>query len=265
MRRQCRAALRAVRLAASARGLCPFSSSSAARTPASPCTRFCQAAGSSRSSGSGSAAANGWSGSMPLPWMERPDGVKIGACFIAAIILVSLLSRLKRALELRTIEIEYDAKAESFFRDVARRQNIRLIANEPDERDVEEYRAKMRQIVDDHDLPDAGDIIFVEVTVTDASDFESDLHVLCEVMHHRYRVLSMASPSVPGALAALLLWIRDTSQRRPHIYFEWTEGNPVANFARYLIFGQGEVAPVTREMLRQAEPDRHRRPHVHVG
>ena len=47
-----------------------------------------------------------------------------------------------------TIEIEYDAKAESFIRDVARRRNIRLIANEPDDRDVEEYRAKMRQIVD---------------------------------------------------------------------------------------------------------------------
>jgi hypothetical protein len=78
-------------------------------------------------------------------------------------------------------------------------------------------------------------------------------------------VLSVASSSVPSALAALLLWIRDTAHRRPHIYFEWTEGSPVANVVRYLIFGQGEVAPVTREILRQAEQDRQRRPHVHVG
>lgn len=74
----------------------------------------------------------------------------------------------------------------------------------------------------------------------------------------------MQSSSVPSAIAALLLYIRDTTKRRPHIYFEWTEGNPATNFLRYLIFGQGEVAPVTREMLRQAEPDRNRRPHIHV-
>jgi hypothetical protein len=128
-----------------------------------------------------------------------------------------------------------------------------------------EYSEKFAQIMADNDIADGRDVIFVEVTVTDASDFETDLRVRGEVLHHRYRVVSMASSSVPSALAALVLWIRDNQGRRPHIYFEWTEGNPVANFARYLIFGQGEVAPVTREMIRQAEPDRARRPHVHVG
>ncbi|HEU4348729.1 MAG TPA: amino acid transporter [Actinoplanes sp.] len=196
--------------------------------------------------------------------VERPDGVKIAACFIAGIMVVSLTSRLVRAFELRVTSITMDDAAKQFLRECGRRQ-IRLVANEPDSGDEAEYREKLVQIMADNDLDDDRDLIFVEVTVTDASDFETSLDVRGHVMHHRYRVLSLESSAVPTTLAALLLHIRDTTHRLPHIYFEWTEGNPAANFLRYLIFGQGEVAPVTREMLRQAEPDRRKRPHVHAG
>ncbi|MFB6843054.1 amino acid transporter, partial [Streptomyces sp. NPDC056361] len=77
--------------------------------------------------------------------------------------------------------------------------------------------------------------------------------------------LTVESSSVPNALAALLLHARDLTGTRPHVYFEWTEGNPFANFLRFFLLGQGEVAPVTREVLREAEPDRDLRPRVHVG
>lgn len=196
---------------------------------------------------------------------ERPDGVKIGGCFIAAIVVVSLVSRLARSLELRTTDaITYDARADAFVRDCARRQ-IRLIANEPDGRDVAEYRDKIAQIVDDHDLPDAGDIVFIEVTVEDYSDFESRIEVHGEVLHNEFRVLTVRASSIPNALAAVTLDIARRTATRPHIYFEWTEGNPLVQLLRFLLFGVGDVAPVTREVVRRAEPDRGRRPHVHVG
>ncbi|WP_128430944.1 APC family permease [Streptomyces cyaneus] len=196
--------------------------------------------------------------------VERPDGVKIGACFIAAIILISLLSRLTRAFELRVTSVTLDPMAERFVRDIASRK-IRFIANEPDQRDKAEYRDKIEQIRNDNDLPEQEDFVFLEVTVTDPSEFEAGLRVRGEVMHNRYRVLTLESSSVPNALAALLLHVRDTTGCIPHIYFEWTEGNPFANFLRFFLFGQGEVAPVTREVLREAEPDRSRRPRVHTG
>ncbi|WP_217554549.1 APC family permease [Streptomyces sp. GbtcB6] len=196
--------------------------------------------------------------------IERPDGVKIGACFIIGIILVSLLSRLARAFELRVTSVTLDDMAERFIRDMASRK-MRFIANEPDRRDKAEYRDKIEQIRADNDMPEQEDFVFVEVTLTDPSEFEAGLTVRGDVLHNRYRVLTLESASIPNALAALLLHVRDDTGSIPHIYFEWTEGNPFANFLRFFLFGQGEVAPVTREVLREAEPDRSRRPRVHTG
>jgi len=47
--------------------------------------------------------------------------------------------------------------------------------------------------------------------------------------------------------------------------FGWTEGNPITYLLKYLAFGEGDTAPVTREVLRQAEPDVAKRPRIHVG
>jgi len=196
--------------------------------------------------------------------LERPDGLKIGLGFIGAILGVSLLSRVRRVFELRATSVDLDDAARVFVRDCARR-TIRLVANEPDARDPREYQEKLEQIRRDHDLGQDPDVIFVEVTITDPSDFEGRLRVRGEVLHGRYRVLTLRSPSVANALAALTLHVRDESGVVPHIYFEWTEGNPAMHFLRFLLFGLGEVAPVTREVLRRSEPDRSRRPHVHVG
>jgi hypothetical protein len=196
--------------------------------------------------------------------LERPDGVKIGGFFIAVIVALSILSRLLRAFELRTTDVVWDDKVEMYLRDCSRR-SIRMVANEPDDRGRTEYYEKLRQIVADNDLPDASDIIFLEVTVTDPSDFESVIEARGETVAGVYRVIRMSSPTVPNAIAALLLRVREHTGVRPHIYFEWTEGSPSLNFLRFLLFGVGEVAPVTREVLRRAEPDRTKRPHVHVG
>jgi hypothetical protein len=178
--------------------------------------------------------------------------------------VVSFASRFLRAFELRVTDVELDATARLFLRDCARR-SIRLVANEPDTRDAAEYRDKYRQVIEDNDLTEGQDVIFVEITVKDASDFESRLRVHGQVMHGRYRVLTMESSTVPNALAALLLHVRDVVGQQPTLYLEWTEGNPLVNFLRFFLFGVGEVAPVTREVLRRAEPDRSRRPHVHVA
>jgi len=195
---------------------------------------------------------------------EQPDGLTISAMFIAGIVAISLASRLTRALELRVTDLQLDATAQRFIQECARR-TMRFVANEPDGRDAAEYAEKRQQILKDHGLTDEQDFIFVEITVADPSEFATRLDVHGLVMHQEHRVLTIESSTAPNALAALLLHIRDTTGRRPHIYFEWTEGNPIINLLRFLFFGVGEVAPVTPEVLRRSEPDRARRPYVHVS
>jgi hypothetical protein len=128
----------------------------------------------------------------------------------------------------------------------------------------EEYEHKLREARDSHHLPPDARVLFVEIRPSDVSEFSGDLRVGgAEVDGHR--VLRCASPAVPNAIAALLLYVRDQTSQIPHAYFGWTEGNPIAYLLKFLAFGEGDTAPVTREVLRQAEPDPARRPRIHVG
>jgi hypothetical protein len=196
--------------------------------------------------------------------IERPDGDKIASLFIAAIIITSLLSRALRATELRATEIHIDPAAQRLIDGVVTRGEINILANEPDARDEAEYREKEAEERIIHHLGRSEPVLFLEVTVSDPSEFEAPLQVTGEE-RFGYRVLRVEGSTVPNTIAAVLLYIRDVTGAVPHIYFDWTEGNPIIYLLRYLVFGEGEIAPVTREVLRQAEPNRDRRPRVHVG
>jgi hypothetical protein len=53
--------------------------------------------------------------------------------------------------------------------------------------------------------------------------------------------------------------------KTPNCYLGWTKGNPFAYVIRYILFGEGDTAPVTHEVVREAEPNLERRPIIHVG
>jgi hypothetical protein len=195
---------------------------------------------------------------------ERPDGLRIGALFIAAILVVSFASRLRRSFEIRATSLRFDGAALEFLTEAADYGEIHIVANDPGRRTDAEYEQKAKAERQASHIPARASIIFLEVWKADSSDFEEDL-IVHGVVKHGFRVLEVASGNIPNTIAAVLLQIRNVTGCVPNVYFDWTEGSPLVNMIRFLFAGQGEVAPVTREVLRETEPDVRRRPMVHVS
>ena len=195
--------------------------------------------------------------------VERPEGIKVAAFFIAFTLLMSLLYRSFRATELRISEIVFDGAALSMLEGDPDKI-VRLVPHRPRNRTEEEYDAKDRHTRAVHHLDEDERLIFIEIDQGDASEFDASLQV-SGVFVGRHTILRARSPAIPNALAALLIRISRMTGRLSHAYFGWTEGNPIGYIFRFLFLGEGDVAPITREILRKAIVDPSKRPFIHVG
>jgi hypothetical protein len=196
--------------------------------------------------------------------LDRPEGLQIALLFIAAIVVVSFVSRLWRVTELRIAGVELDHEACRFVEEASRAGVLRIIANDPDRPDARDYAARVRQHRALEGIPPDQPILFLEIQVLDPSDFSHKLSVR-GVEVDGFRVLCAHSSAVPNAIAALLLNLRDRTSLVPHAYFNWAEAPPLQQMVEFLVLGEGDIAPVTHEVLRSAERDRLRRPIVHVS
>ncbi|MGI8640943.1 MAG: amino acid transporter [Pyrinomonadaceae bacterium] len=194
---------------------------------------------------------------------ERPDGIKIASIFILTIIATSFISRVMRSTEIRIDKIVLDDKAKEFINELAGGE-IRIVTNRREVGDVAEYRYNEHEKRVDNHIPSSDPILFYEIELGDASEFKGKLKIH-GVDIDGYKILRTEATAVPNAIAALLIYLRDKTGKIPHVYFGWSEGNPLRYMLRYVLFGEGDTAPVTREILRQAEKDPERRPNVHVG
>ena len=194
---------------------------------------------------------------------ERPEGLKISCMFIGTILVVSFISRATRSTELRILGVELDPLADEIIRSSGN-QSLRLVSRRPKETvsaDLDRIEALVRRV---HGLPPDAQVIFLEVELSDASEFAEQLKVRGERMGN-HCILRARSPIVANSIAALLVHIEQVTGCVPHIYFKWKEGNPVANIFGFLFLGEGDAAPLTHEVLRKAVKDIARRPIVHVS
>jgi hypothetical protein len=194
---------------------------------------------------------------------ERPEGLKISCMFIFTMIFMSLVSRAFRSTELRITGVELDSEARAMVAESAHK-TIRLIAWKPKNssgKDRDQTRADLIQL---HGLSPAAPIYFVEVERGDTSDFTE--YLLVQGIHEgTNRILHARSAAIANSIAALLIYLKQATGCIPHVYFHWTDVNPVINIARYIFLGEGDTAPLTHEVLRRAIKDPAQRPVVHVS
>ncbi|WP_412026520.1 APC family permease [Deinococcus yunweiensis] len=196
---------------------------------------------------------------------ERPEGLWIALTFILGILVISVASRISRSTELRVQRVILDDTARGMLDDVvARGLPVRFIANRMNEGDDVEYRQKALDVRLDNHLAPGEAALFLEVAIVDASDFTSTVSVT-GVRVGSHAILRATGSAVANTLAAVLLHVRDVTGVPPHVYFEWSEKGPAQNALRFLLAGEGDVPPLTHEILRVAERDAPRRPMVHVG
>ncbi|HEY9684343.1 MAG TPA: hypothetical protein V6C89_00225 [Drouetiella sp.] len=195
--------------------------------------------------------------------IQRPEGLKIACFFIMCIFAISFISRAVRSTELRTQNVKFDEVASALIAS-HKNQTMHIVAHTPGTYDYHncEKQARTLHYLDRQEAPD---LVFLEITINDASDFsEKQLDVTSEKVDNGNYVFRCSSAAAPNAIASILIAIRNQTGVIPHAFLYWSEGNPIHSTLKYLFLGVGLTGPVTREILREAEPNIDRRPRIHV-
>jgi hypothetical protein len=193
---------------------------------------------------------------------EKPDGIKIAAFFILAILITSFWSRYARSRELRFAGFKIpDAESRLMWDTIRAFELSVLVPHRPGRRSLANKEVQIRR---EHRIPRDLMIVFVEVELADASDFVNEpvLHVSQE--GGRYVVKITGAASIAHTLAALALEMAKVG-RPPEVHFGWTDDTPVSGTLGFLLFGEGNVPWMVRDLIRRAEPDESKRPSIIVA
>jgi hypothetical protein len=194
---------------------------------------------------------------------ERPDGVKIAACFIAAIVATSVLSRAVRARELRFAGFDYaDDESRFLWQSIEGLELPVLVPHRPGRHPIARKEESIRRV---HRLPPEQYVLFIEVELKDPSEFYQRPCLCVREEGGRFLLKITRVASVAHTLAAVALELGRAAGKPPEVHFGWTEEGPIAGTLGFLLFGQGNVPWVVQELIRRAEPDPAKRPAVVVG
>jgi hypothetical protein len=192
----------------------------------------------------------------------KPAGIKIAGCFIATILVTSIVSRLLRARELRFQGFNIpDTKSRLLWDTIKHLGLSVLVPHRPGRRSLESKEATIRA---EHRIPPDVMVVFVEVNLADPSEFAPTPELSVKEEQGRYVVKVRNAASIAHTLAAVAMDMSKAG-KPPTIHFGWTEQSPVSGTIGFLLFGEGNVPWEVRELIRKAEPDEAKRPKVMIA
>jgi hypothetical protein len=194
--------------------------------------------------------------------VEKPDGIKIAAFFILAILVTSFWSRWARSRELRFAGFRVpDAESRLMWDTIRDLELSVLVPHRPGRRSLASKEVQIRR---EHRIPRDLMVVFVEVELADASDFVNEPVLTVVQEQGRYIIRISGAASIAHTLAALALEMAKVG-RPPEVHFGWTDDSPVSGTLGFLLFGEGNVPWMVRDLIRRAEPDEARRPLIIVA
>ena len=190
------------------------------------------------------------------------QGLAISSCFVAAILITSVASRVARSRELRCDGFRMADAETTLFWDTIRHLELSvLVPHRPGRRTLAAKEAIIRR---EHRIPRDLMVVFVEVDVADASDFDPMPVMSVHAEQGRYVVKLAGAASISHTLAALALDMAKEG-RPPEIHFGWTDSTPWSGTLGFLLFGEGNVPWMVRELIRRAERNPERRPRIIIA
>jgi hypothetical protein len=189
-------------------------------------------------------------------------GLMISSIFIAAILLTSIVSRIVRSRELRFLGFRMANPESKLLWDTIRHEELSvLVPHRPGKRSLAE---KERIIRREHRIPRDLMITFIQVQLADPSEFIGEPIMSVHQEQGRYIVKITDAASIAHTLAAVALEMAKVG-KPPEIHFGWTDETPWSGTLGFLLFGEGNVPWMVRELLHRAEPDEARRPLIIIA
>ncbi|MGF1581748.1 MAG: amino acid transporter [Gemmataceae bacterium] len=193
---------------------------------------------------------------------NAPDGILIALCVILIILITSIISRIRRSTELRFIGFEYADSQTRFLWDSLKLLEFPvLVPHRPGTRSLPEKEQAIRE---EHRLTQEVPIVFLEVELGDVSEFwlTPSMEIIQE--EGRFIIRVTRSASIAHVIAAIGLELSKHGSP-PEIHFGWSDDNPLAATLGFLLFGEGNVPLMVRNLVRRAEPEAEKQPRVIVG